>query len=126
MQRWFLGNLGVGLRRSVTDPVALYETRDGGITWHAAQAPAIPGICSIDVLKSRSIHEGDVSDRFYIHAAGRADGPAKLLRSEDGGASWTLIDLSERAGMILDVKFLDPNTGFVFAASSGQSPSRTH
>jgi photosystem II stability/assembly factor-like uncharacterized protein len=42
-----------------------------------------------------------------------------LLRSENGGASWTLIDLSDRAGMILDVKFLDPNTGFVIAASSG-------
>lgn len=114
----FIGNLGVGLA-SVTDPVALYETRDGGLTWRPAHVPAIPGICSIDVMKSRSIHEGEVSDRFYVHAAGRADGPAKLLRSEDGGETWTLIDLSERAGMILDVKFLDPNTGFVFAASSG-------
>jgi len=114
----FLGNLGVGLA-SVTDPVPLYETRDGGWSWHAASAPMLPGVCSIDVLKSRSIHEGDVTERFYIHAAGRADGPAKLLRSENGGETWTLIDLSDRAGMILDVKFLDPNVGFVFAATSG-------
>lgn len=116
----YLGNLGAGLA-GITDATPLYETLDGGLTW--APAPigdvAMPGVCSIDVLKTRSIHEGEVSDRVYIHAAGRANGPAKLLRSENGGQTWTLIDLSDRAGMILDVKFMDPNTGFVFAATSG-------
>ena len=116
----FLGNLGAGLA-NITDTVPLYETRDGGLTWQPADigGAAVPGICSIDVLRSHSIHEGKVSDRVYIHAAGRANGPAKLLRSENGGQSWKLIDLSDRAGMILDVKFTDPNTGFVFAATSG-------
>jgi photosystem II stability/assembly factor-like uncharacterized protein len=115
----FLGNLGAGIANA-TDETPLYETKDGGVTWEPAKIGAdIPGVCSIDVLKSRSIHEGDVSERYYIHAAGRANGPAKLLRSEDGGQTWTLINLSERAGMILDVKFFDPNTGFVFAATSG-------
>jgi photosystem II stability/assembly factor-like uncharacterized protein len=114
----FLGNLGAGLA-SVTDSTPLYETKDGGLSWAAVAAPAIPGVCAIDALKSRSIHEGEVTERWYLHAAGRANGPAKLLRSENGGATWSLIDLSERAGMILDVKFLDPNVGFVFAATSG-------
>jgi photosystem II stability/assembly factor-like uncharacterized protein len=116
----FLGNLGAGLA-SITDSTPLYETKDGGVTWEAAKigSAAVPGICSIDILKSRSIHEGDVADRYYIHAAGRANGPAKLLRSEDGGSTWTLIDLSDRAGMVLDVKFFDPNVGFVFAGTSG-------
>src|SRR5215472_16134587 len=116
----FLGNLGPGLA-GTTDPTPLYETKDGGVTWEPVNigSAAIPGVCSIDILKSRSIHEGDVSARYYIHAGGRANGPAKLLRSENGGVTWTLIDLSDRAGMILDVKFLDPNVGFVFAGSSG-------
>jgi photosystem II stability/assembly factor-like uncharacterized protein len=116
----FMGNLGAGLV-NITDTTPLYVTKDSGVTWEAAKigSAAIPGVCSIDILKSRSIHEGDVSARYYIHAGGRANGPAKLLRSENGGESWTLIDLSGRAGMILDVKFLDPNIGFVFAGSSG-------
>lgn len=116
----FLGNLGAGLAE-VTDATPLYETKDGGVTWQPAGigSNAIPGVCSIDILKSRSIHEGDVSERYYIHAAGRANGPAKLVRSEDGGETWATIDLSDRAGMILDVKFLDPNIGFVFAGTSG-------
>ncbi len=115
----FFGNLGAGLAQ-ITDRVPLYETVDGGATWAPAAigTSAVPGICSIDILSARSIHEGDATTRNYIHAAGRANGPAKLLRSEDGGASWTLIDLSDRAGMILDVKFLDPDTGFVFAATN--------
>lgn len=70
-------------------------------------------------MKARAIHEGEISERSYIHAAGRANGPAKLLRSENGGESWSIIDLSDRAGMILDVKFFDPNIGFVFAGTSG-------
>jgi photosystem II stability/assembly factor-like uncharacterized protein len=116
----FLGNLGAGLA-SITDATPLYETKDGGLTWEAANigSAAIPGVCSIDILKSRAIHEGEISERYYIHAAGRANGPAKLLRSENGGATWTTIDLSDRAGMILDVKFIDPNTGFVFAGTNG-------
>lgn len=116
----FLGNLGAGLA-GITDTTPLYETKDGGLTWQAAKigSAAIPGVCSIDILRSRSIHEGDISERHYIHAAGRANGPAKLLRSEDAGETWVLIDLSDRAGMILDVKFFDPNIGFIFAGSSG-------
>ena len=116
----FFGNLGVGLA-SITDPTPLYETKDGGATWKAAKigSVSIPGVCSIDILKSRSIYEGDVSERYYIHAGGRANGPAKLLRSEDDGRTWVLIDLSGQAGMILDVKFFDPNIGFIFAGTSG-------
>ena len=47
--------------------------------------------------------------------------PQKILRSENGGETWILIDLSERAGMILDVKFFDPNIGLVLAATSGDN-----
>jgi photosystem II stability/assembly factor-like uncharacterized protein len=118
-QLGFLGNLGVGLG-GVTDSHPLYRTRDGGATWEAVALPehAIAGVCSIDILKTRAIFEGELRDRIFIHAAGRANGPAALLRSEDGGESWTPIDLSTRAGMILDVKFLDGYKGFVFAATS--------
>jgi hypothetical protein len=80
----------------------------------------IAGICAIDILRTRSIYQGALRDRAIIHAAGRVGGPAQLLRSTDGGDSWSYIDLSARAGMILDVKFLDANTGFVFAGSNAK------
>ena len=116
----FLGNLGAGLGvPGLTDTIPLYRTSDGGATWQPVPLEqTISGVCSIDIVKVRAIFEGELRDRIVIHAAGRANGPAQMLRSEDGGASWKKIDLSAQAGMILDVKFLDATTGFVFAGSS--------
>jgi photosystem II stability/assembly factor-like uncharacterized protein len=104
----------------VTDPTPLFRTRDGGRSWQPVDLDGAPvaGICAIDVLRSETIVEGEVRERVLVHAAGRANGPAQLLRSEDGGETWRFIDLSDRVGMILDVKFTDPSTGYVFAGSN--------
>lgn len=45
--------------------------------------------------------------------------PPNFSGQEDGGQTWALIDLSDRVGMIFDVKFFDLNVGFVFAGTSG-------
>jgi photosystem II stability/assembly factor-like uncharacterized protein len=78
----------------------------------------VEGICAIDILKTAAVYQGSLRERVIVHAAGRVGGPAKLLRSTDGGEKWTLIDLTAQAGMILDVKFLNADTGFVFAGSN--------
>jgi photosystem II stability/assembly factor-like uncharacterized protein len=115
----FLGNLGVGLGK-VTDATPLYRSDDGGSSWQPVdlRGVALAGVCAIDIVKARAIFEGKLEDRVVIHAAGRANGPAQLIRSENGGRDWRMIDLSDRAGMILDVKFLDPDKGLVFAGTS--------
>jgi len=120
-QNGFLGNVGDAYP-NVTDETPLYRTRDGGRTWTPVRLgnAAVEGICAIDVLRTRSIYQRALRDRAIIHAAGRVSGPAKVLRSTDGGETWKYIDLSDKAGMVLDVKFLDANTGFVFAGSSGE------
>lgn len=114
----FLGNVGDAYP-NVTDRTPLYRTSDGGRSWTPVDlgGAIVPGICAIDILRGRAIHQGTLRASTIVHAAGRVGGPAKLLRSVDGGAHWSVIDMSDKAGMILDVKFLDASTGFVFAGS---------
>jgi photosystem II stability/assembly factor-like uncharacterized protein len=120
-QHGFLGNVGMGAYPNVSDARPLYRTRDGGVTWTPVEAENIgivAGICGIDVLPQQRIYQGELRTSAIVHAAGRVGGPATMLRSFDGGETWRVLDLRQYAGMILDVKFFDAETGLVCAASS--------
>ncbi len=119
-KRGFIGNVGTDYYPGVTDKQPLYRTNDGGVTWNAVTAPGIEkvaGICGIDILPVRRIYQGELKTSQIIHAAGRVGGPAMVMRSDDSGETWKVIDLSPHAGMILDVKFHDTKNGFVCASS---------
>lgn len=122
----FIGNIGTDYYPGVTDTTPLYRTDDGGVTWTPAElgGKTITGVCAIDVLRSQRIYQGKLEPRLVVHAAGRVGGPTGMLRSTDGGKSWTVSDLSAVAGMILDVKFFDEQTGLLFA-STGRDPATT-
>lgn len=118
-QLGFIGNVGTGYYPGVTDTTPLYRTRDGGKTWEPVDTggKTITGVCAIDIVRATRIHQGKHVDQIVIHAAGRVGGPAGLLRSVDGGATWSVIDMSAHAGMILDVHFQGEHTGMVFAST---------
>lgn len=119
-QNGFIGNVGTDYYPGVTDETPLYRTRDGGVTWEAVDTgtATIKGVCAIDILSTKRIYQGELRPRTVIHAAGRVGGPTGILRSVDGGDTWSVIDMAPHAGMILDVKFFDENTGLVFASTS--------
>jgi len=122
----FIGNIGTDYYPGVTDTVPLYRTDDGGVTWTPADlgGQTITGVCAIDILRVRRIYQGRLEPRIVVHAAGRVGGPTGILRSTDGGKIWSVIDMSPHAGMILDIRFLDEQTGLVFA-STGRDPATT-
>lgn len=116
----FAGNIGTDYFPGVTDTTPLYETRDGGRSWHPVPGlpgPRVKGICAIDIQRTRFINAGVLDHRTLVHAAGRVGGPAFLLRSVDGGQTWTNIDMRPWAAMIMDVRFFDEMNGLVFAGS---------
>ena len=118
--RGFLGNVGVNYYPEVSDPQPLYRTLDGGMTWAPLTAPGlekVAGICAIDILSVARMFQGETRQGHIVHAAGRVGGPAAVMRSEDAGDSWRVLDLSTTAGMILDVKFHNPRLGFVAASA---------
>lgn len=119
-QNGFIGNIGTDYYPGVIDDTPLYRTRDGGVTWEAIDTgdATIKGVCAIDILPVTRIYQGELRPRTIIHAAGRVGGPTGILRSVDGGDTWSVIDMSAHTGMILDVKFFDENTGLVFAATN--------
>ena len=118
----FAGNIGTDYFPGVTDTAPLYETLDGGETWHVAtiSGAKVKGLCAIDVLHVPAINAGVLSNKVVLHAAGRVGGPTVLVTSLDEGQTWVASDMSAYAGMILDVKFLDRQTGFICAASSAE------
>ena len=119
-KKGFIGNVGTDYYPGVSDETPLYRTDDGGKNWAAVDLgdKTIKGVCAIDIVKTSRIYQGVLQPRVVIHAAGRVGGPTGILRSTDGGQSWSVIDMSSHAGMILDVKFFDEHTGLVFASSS--------
>ncbi len=115
----FLGNVGTDYFPGVTDDTPLYRTVDGGGTWEPARiiGPQPKGICAIDVLHTPFINHGTLGDRVTVRAGGRVGGPAYLLTSKDNGATWSSLDLSTQTAMILDVKFVSEQVGFIAGAS---------
>ncbi len=116
----FIGNVGTDYYPGVTDETPLYRTNDGGKSWAPVDlgGKTIKGVCAIDILQTERIYQGELRPLTVIHAAGRVGGPTGILRSVDGGQTWSVIDMAQHAGMILDVKFFDENTGLVFASTS--------
>lgn len=122
----FLGNVGTNYYPGVTDTNPLYRTTDGGKSWVAVKAEGIEkvaGICGIHLLPVKRIYQGELRTSHIIHAAGRVGGPAMMLRSEDSGETWKVLDLSTQAGMILDVHFQSAKTGFVCTATPSDDGS---
>lgn len=119
-KRGFAGNIGPDAFPGVTDATMLYRTDDAGATWAPVALPdaaGARGMCAIDILQVDTVNAGHRLHKEIVHAGGRVGGPAALFGSDDGGTTWTKLALPPQVAMILDIKFVDVSTGFVFAGS---------
>ena len=107
----WVGNLG----RSSQNPDfrhILHETRDGGITWTdvtdriSGAKPA--GLCGLWVVNEQLAYG---VGRFGL-------GPSTFLKTTDSGLNWTSTDMTDIAGVLIDVFFFDENTGLIVGSTA--------
>lgn len=115
------GNLTIGGLRSIGFATAargwigtlrtgdvLFMTTDSGKTWEAVNNIPQPqpfGICGISVV-----------NEAVVYAAGLYDGPARAIKTVDGGQSWATFDLSADLRAAVDCDFFSVDSGFVVGA----------
>ena len=105
--RGWAGNLGPGsYDTKVTDTNMLYETFDGGSTWSIVTQinnSGMKGFCAMHI-----------PDAQHIYGVGRVRGPAYFVKSEDGGSTWFVTNLTAAGvmGGLMDVYFINTNLGF--------------
>jgi photosystem II stability/assembly factor-like uncharacterized protein len=110
-----------GWAGTLTQGKTLFETRDGGAHWTPVQnlpADAPRAICGMSV----------VSDQV-VFAAGTnfPNRPTRLLKTLDGGQTWTARDMKPFADMLIDVFFTSPLEGWVVGGNTDQpTASRTN
>ena len=109
----FAGNIGTDYYPGVTDTIPLYQTFDGGKTWNPVSninGPVVKGICNLFIL-----------DKTHIYGVGRVGGPCFIIKSNDGGNSWTSQELNKEMGMLIDCKFFSSDTGYIFGCSNNNN-----
>jgi photosystem II stability/assembly factor-like uncharacterized protein len=91
----------------------LYRTADGGLTWtNVANAisPKPRGICGLSAPSST-----------VVYGCGIFLGPAYVIKSTDGGISWTYTDMSAYANSLVDIYFTSPDSGFATGTANPSS-----
>lgn len=80
-----------------------YKTDDGGATWNQVTniTPNPNAVCGLDCVGAST-----------VYGCGAYFSPAFVIKSTDSGMSWQYIDMSAYANALVEVLFLDENTGF--------------
>lgn len=106
----WLGTIGTDDRfLSSKDTVAMYETKDGGLSWKPVEfiGPNPKGLCGLQ----------KVTDDFIV-GCGRVRGPSYFIKTTDGGKNWYSYDLNHLAGSLIATHFFDDSHGFMIGGTT--------
>ncbi len=106
-QKGFVGGFPIRIANTNPSMNILQKTVDGGQTWQdltlQIPVPARRGICGLAIADSNTIYGSGnwFQDTGYI------------IKSSDGGATWQYINMGVYASSIIDMHFINKDTGFV-------------
>jgi photosystem II stability/assembly factor-like uncharacterized protein len=89
----------------------LYETADGGSTWRPvdslpAEAPS--AVCGLSVVNESVVYASGTNFPFP-----RFPRPPRMMKTVDGGSTWTAWDMTAHAALLVDTHFTSPERGWV-------------
>lgn len=105
-----------GVLGSLDRDSVLFTTTNGGVNWllNTNITGTVPqGICGINI-----------AGPDLVFATGRYDGPPSILKSTDRGNSWTSLNFPGSVSTLIDVYFLNENTGFACGGAGTNFSSR--
>ncbi|ODG99863.1 hypothetical protein A4S05_36050 [Nostoc sp. KVJ20] len=93
---------------TVSKEQRLYHTTDAGETWAIVEnlpenAPV--KICGLSIVNESVVYASGTNDP--------ADIPARMMKTVDGGETWTVWDMSEYATILIDNYFINEDFGWV-------------
>jgi photosystem II stability/assembly factor-like uncharacterized protein len=101
-------------------PGRLYRTRDGGKTWDEVRnLPQVrpPLICGLCVVNDSVIYASGTNEPTST--------PPAMIKSTDGGETWTGWDMTEHATILIDTFFSSPTEGWVVGGKADKpNPTR--
>ena len=91
----------------------LFRTRDAGQTWTPVSGlPNVaPFVCGLSVVNESIIYGSGTNDPGNI--PGVATNIPGVIKSTDGGETWTGFDMREHANLLVDIYFPTPDRGWV-------------
>lgn len=107
---------------TVTEGTQLFETSDGGATWSLVTnlpelAPS--AVCGLAVVDDSVVY---ASGTNYPHPAFENRFP-RMMKTTDGGVTWTAWDMTPHASLLVDTHFTDPDHGWVVGGKADPNVS---
>lgn len=101
----------------------LLHTTDGGANWNRVEnlpQGAPPRICGLSVVDENTV---------FASGTNNPNEPTAVVKTADGGETWTAIDLGAEAAILVDIHFRDRNEGWVVGGADvvkhpGRDPVR--
>lgn len=103
--RGWVGTLGAPAAKR------LFETRDGGTTWQpVADLPVLAPswVCGLSVVNASVAYASGTNEPFPTF-----NRPPRMMKTVDGGESWTAWDMTPHASLLVDTYFTSPDRGWV-------------